>query len=52
MGIHNSVGVRDTKGSDLNGRDDFTAVGRYTQEMLNLQLGLNKINNIANMKKR
>lgn len=52
MGIHNSVGFRHTKESDLNARDYFTLVGRYMQEMLNLQLGLNKINNIANMKKR
>lgn len=52
MGIHNSVGFQHTKEFDLNAREYFTVVGRFKQEMLNLQLGLNKINNIANMKKR
>lgn len=52
MGIHSSVGFLYTKESDLNAREYFIVVGRYMQEMLNLQLGLNKINNIANMKKR
>lgn len=52
MGIHNSVGFRHTKESDLNAREYFIVVDRYMQEMLNLQLGLNKINNRANMKKR
>lgn len=52
MGIHNSVGFLHTKESALNAREYFIVVRRYMLNMLNLQLVLNKINNIANMKKR
>jgi hypothetical protein len=52
MGILNSVGFLHTKESDLNARGYFIVVGRYILKMLNLQLTLNKINNITNMRKR